>query len=155
MRIALNGWFQAHDAHTGSGQYLRALLEWLPKVAPQHEYHLVVPVEAGQAAPEGSGYQVHAVRCGSSNLAKVWFEQRLFPRAVGKLRADVAHVPYWAPPLSSPAPIVVTVHDLIPKILPEYRGGAAVQLYTALVSAATGALTGARLWSSPRWPSSP
>ncbi|MEP7358099.1 MAG: glycosyltransferase family 1 protein, partial [Anaerolineales bacterium] len=67
----------------------------------------------------------------------VWFEQWQFPRACGRLRAEVAHVPYWAPPLSSPAPIVVTVHDLIPKLLPEYRGGAAVQLYTALVSAAT------------------
>jgi hypothetical protein len=51
-------------------------------------------------------------------------------------------VPYWAPPLASPAPIVVTVHDLIPRLLPEYRGGRAVQLYTALVSAAT---TGAAL----------
>jgi glycosyltransferase involved in cell wall biosynthesis len=139
MRIALNGWFQAHDAHTGSGQYLRALLDWLPRVAPQHEYHLIVPIGDGApAALQPAGWQVHGVRAGSSNLAKVVFEQRLYPRACGKLQAELAHVPYWAPPLSSPAPIVVTVHDLIPKILPEYRGGAAVQLYTALVSAATG-----------------
>ena len=137
MRIAINGWFHTHDAHTGSGQYLRALLEWLPRVAPQHEYVLVNP-QAGPAAdvPEGAGYRTHNVRCGDSNLAKVWFEQWQFPRACRALRAEVAHVPYWAPPLSSPAPFVVTIHDLIPRLLPDYRGGRAVQLYTALVSAA-------------------
>ncbi len=138
MRIVLNGWFAAHDAHTGSGQYLRALLEWLPRVAPEHDYHLVVPQTgpAAMAAPEGAGYAVYPVRCGASNLAKVRFEQWQFPRACRALRADLAHVPYWAPPLASPAPIIVTIHDIIPLVLPEYRGGASVQLYTALVSAA-------------------
>jgi glycosyltransferase involved in cell wall biosynthesis len=138
MRIAINGWFFAHDAHTGSGQYLRGLLEWLPRVAPEHEYLLVLP-QAGPAppTPEGGGYRLHPVHCGDSNLAKVRFEQWLFPRACRALHAHLAHVPYWAPPLVSPAPIVVTVHDLIPLLLPEYRGGFAVRLYTALVSAAT------------------
>ena len=139
MRIAINGWFAAHDAHTGSGQYLRALLQWLPRVAPEHEYHLVVPRAALEpaAVPEAAGYQLVPVRCGSSNLAKVWFEQWQFPRACRALRADLAHVPYWAPPLASPAPFVVTIHDVIPLVLPEYRAGLSVQLYTSLVSAAS------------------
>jgi|SRR5579859_593426 len=138
MRVVINGWFAAHDAHTGSGQYLRALLEWLPRVAPEHEYHLVVPQAgaAAAAAPQAAGYQVHPIRCGISNLAKVRFEQWQFPRLCRALRADLAHVPYWAPPLASPAPIVVTIHDIIPLVLPEYRGGLAVRLYSALVSAA-------------------
>jgi glycosyltransferase involved in cell wall biosynthesis len=139
MRIVINGWFATHDAHTGSGQYLRALLEWLPRIAPEHEYHLVVP-QAGPdtpSAPEAGGYRVHPVRCGASNLAKVRFEQWQFPRACRALRAELAHVPYWAPPLVSPTPVVVTIHDLIPLLLPEYRGGLAIRLYTALVSAAT------------------
>jgi glycosyltransferase involved in cell wall biosynthesis len=138
MRLALNGWFLAHDPHTGTGQYLRALLEWLPRVAPQHEYHLVAPAIA-PARPEAlaATWQVRAVPCGSSHPDKVRFEQILFPRACRALRADLAHVPYWAPPLASPAPVVVTIHDLIPRILPEYRGGLRMRLYTALVSAAT------------------
>ena len=49
MHIVINGWFAVHDVQTGSGQYLRALLEWLPRVAPEHEYYLVVP-QAGSAA---------------------------------------------------------------------------------------------------------
>lgn len=143
MRIALNGWFLVHHPHTGSGQYLRALLAWLPRVAPEHEYHVVIPSDGGEvvaaleAERQAHGYYLHPLRAGGSNLAKVVFEQVRFPSACRRLSAQVAHVPYWAPPLRSPAPIVVTVHDLIPRLLPEYRGGAAVQLYTALVSAAT------------------
>jgi len=142
MRVALNGWFLIHDSHTGSGQYLRALLQWLPRVAPEHDYQVVVPTQALPPAltadAQAHGYALVPVKAGDSNLAKVWFEQVGFPRAVGRLKADLAHIPYWGPPLTSPAPIVVTVHDLIPRLLPEYRGGKRVQLYTALVSAATG-----------------
>jgi glycosyltransferase involved in cell wall biosynthesis len=138
MRIVINGWFAVHDAHTGSGQYLRALLEWLPRVAPEHDYHLVVP-QAGPATPalpEGAAYQQHPLRCGASHLAKVRFEQWQFPRACARLKADLAHVPYWAPPLASPAPIVVTIHDIIPLLMPEYRRGRGAALYTSLVTAA-------------------
>jgi glycosyltransferase involved in cell wall biosynthesis len=47
------------------------------------------------------------------------------------------HIPYWAPPFFKQLPTVVTVHDLIPLILPEYRVNALVRLYTAMVCAAT------------------
>ena len=143
MRIIINGWFAAHDVQTGSGQYLRALLEWLPQVAPEHEYHLVAPDDGTTAAPKpkGGGYQMHAVRCGASNWAKLRFEQWQFPQACRALRADLAHVPYWAPPLSSPAPIVVTIHDIIPVLMPEYQRGRAARAYTALVSAAARGVT--------------
>ncbi len=135
MRLAFNGWFLAHDAHTGTGQYLRALLEWLPAVAPQHDYHVVVP--DGALPPLLDAAHVHRVVCGASNFDKVRFEQSLFPNACRQLKADLAHVPHWAPPLASPVPVVVTVHDIIPLLLPEYRGGPLVRLYTSLVSAAT------------------
>ena len=68
-------------------------------------------------------------------LAKVWFEQVGFPRACRTLGAEVAHVPYWGGPLNSPLPLLVTVHDLIPLLLPEYRGGPLARIYTGLVAA--------------------
>lgn len=140
MRIVLNGWFLVHNPHTGSGQYLRALLEWLPRAAPQHEYHVVTPAplppHASGPATQ-TGYAVHLAPAAATHLGKLQFEQLSFPKACRTLRADLAHIPYWAPPLRSPAPIVVTVHDLIPLLLPEYRGSRSAQLYTALVSAAT------------------
>ncbi len=135
MRIVLNGWFLAHDSHTGTGQYLRALLDWLPRVGPQHEYHVVVPDGPLPELPSSIG--ILHLACGASNFDKLRFEQILFPRACEQLGAHLAHVPHWAPPLASPAPLVVTIHDLIPRLLPEYRGGPLVRLYTALVSAAT------------------
>ena len=70
----------------------------------------------------------------SKNLAKLWFEQVGVPLAAARLRADVLHVPYFAPPLWSPAPLVATVLDVIPLRLPEYRGRAAVRAYMGLVA---------------------
>ena len=136
MRIALNGWFLIHDSYTGSGQYLRALIKYLPRVAPQHEYYIIAPVSPTETMPILTEAVLYPVKSGLSNLDKVRFEQMSFPAACRRLKADVVHVPYWGPPLSSPAPIVVTIHDVIPRLLPQYRGSRRVQLYTALASAA-------------------
>lgn len=143
MRVVLNGWFLAHDAHTGTGQYTRALLNWLPQVAPHNEYVVVVPSQPDRADFENlRGLKLHLIPCGNSNLAKVRFEQQLFPAACRELKADMAHVPYWAPPLSSSAPVIVTIHDVIPLVLPEYRGDWRVRLYTSLVSVAARGVAG-------------
>ena len=72
-----------------------------------------------------------------SDMAKVWFEQIEFPRAAQRMKADIAFVPYWAPPLQCDVPVVVTVHDVIPLKLAEYRGGPLQRMYTALVRAAS------------------
>ncbi len=141
LKIAFNGWFLVNDRYSGTGQYLNALLTHLPQVAPQHEYVAVVPTP-DEPVPARPGVALHVVRCGRGNLDKVRFEQRLFPAACRALKADLAHVPHWAPPLSSPVPIVVTIHDIIPLLLPEYRGDWRVRLYTAL---ATAAVSGAAL----------
>jgi glycosyltransferase involved in cell wall biosynthesis len=141
MRIAVNGAFWGMDT-TGSGQYLMALLPAMAQLGTPTTVDLVLPAALDVPPPELTPpWGVHRVstpldRCGA-NLAKVSFEQVAFPRACRRLRADVAHVPYFAPPLRSPAPVVVTVHDLIPIVLPEYRGSALYRLYTRLVSAGT------------------
>ncbi len=117
MRIALNAWFNDQPT-TGSGQYVRQLVPALHQVDPSIEIEMVTP---------------HS----RSNQAKVWFEQVTFPRAAARMKADIAFVPYWAPPLQSGVPVVVTVHDVIPLALPAYRGGPLQRLYTSLVRAAS------------------
>jgi glycosyltransferase involved in cell wall biosynthesis len=72
----------------------------------------------------------------SGHLRKVWFEQRAYPRAVARLKADIAHVPYWGPPLRVSAPLVCAVLDVIPLVVPEYRAGILNRLYVSLVRAA-------------------
>lgn len=135
MRLAINGWFLAHP-HTGSGRYLRELLAHLPAAAPDVELHVVAPEHVGRATPP-EGCRLHLAPVPDTNLGKIRFEQQAFPRAARRLRADLAHVPYWAPPLRSRVPFVVTVHDIIPLLLREHRGSPGVRLYTSLVSSAT------------------
>ena len=139
MRIVINGWF-IDRPHTGSGQYLRQLIARLPVLAPQHEVHLIVPQRRSFAVidlnPDSLGGLANTHTAELSNYTKLLFEQSLVPRAANALQADLVHVPYWAPPLRSRAPIVVTIHDLIPVLLSEYRGGPLARMYTGLVGAA-------------------
>ncbi len=135
MRVVVNGWFRDRLT-TGSGQYLAALAEWLPRAGTGHEF--VIVQRAGQpgGTSDGTRWVTAATpfdRAGE-NLAKLWFEQVSFPAACHRLRADVAFVPYWAAPRWSPCPVVVTIHDLIPLLLPAYRGGLLQRGYTWLVS---------------------
>ena len=135
MRIAINAWFLEQPG-TGSGQYLRGLLRALPGVAAGHQFLLVAPpgVAGSQASDLDIEYYPLDSRLWTGKLGKVLFEQVAFPRACRRWGADVAHVPYWGSPLRSPVPTVVTIHDLIPVLLPAYRDGLLVRLYTHLVS---------------------
>jgi glycosyltransferase involved in cell wall biosynthesis len=133
MHIALNAWFWDRT-DTGSGQYLRGLVNGLKAVSGHLTLSLIAPEGASVTPPEGVNLQTVALK-GSGHLAKVRFEQQGFPRAAAKIGADLVHIPFWAAPLDSPLPIVVTIHDLIPLLLPQYRGGVLARLYTALVAA--------------------
>lgn len=122
----------------GSGQYLTALAAVLPRVEPAHEFVLVLPQARQVDVDLPAGWR--AVTAGTpfdrlnGNLAKVWFEQVAFPAACRRLDAAVAFVPYWGSPWWRPCPVVVTVHDLIPLLLPLYRGGLLQRAYTRLVA---------------------
>ena len=122
LTVAVNAWF-AHSPHIGSGQYLIQLAAAIRQVTADIAFEFVEPRSR-------------------NDLAKVAFEQNGFPRAVGRMKADVAFVPYWAPPLRCPAPIVCTVHDVIPLALPDYRGALRHRLYSSLARAATAGVQG-------------
>jgi glycosyltransferase involved in cell wall biosynthesis len=116
MKLALNASFCARPA-TGSGQYLLHLVQEFAR--PEYG------VEAQLLKPPSDG-----------NIDKLRFEQFGFPRAAQKSGADLAHVPYFGSAFLPRIPTVVTVHDLIPLVLPAYRGTLKVQAYTRLVSMA-------------------
>ena len=105
--VSFNGWFLNHQ-HTGSGQYAVHLLERLPGL--------------GVAKP----------RALSGNLAKLRWEQLDWPRQARRQGARLLHSGYFALPLRRSLPAVVTIHDLIPMVLPKYRGSALVRAYTRL-----------------------
>jgi glycosyltransferase involved in cell wall biosynthesis len=147
MRVVVNGWFWDQLA-TGSGQYLAGLAAQLSGGVRAAEDAAVGEVECvvlrwgrgtagvGRVPP---GWRVAWAttpfdRLGR-NLAKLWFEQVAFPQAGRRLAADVMFVPYWGAPWVRPCPVAVTIHDLIPLLLPLYRGGLLQRAYSALVSA--------------------
>jgi glycosyltransferase involved in cell wall biosynthesis len=132
MHIAINAWFW-EQLFTGSGQYVRCLVGALRKIAPAIKITLVAPHESLSQVP--AGVDVLAIPASMGDVGKVRFEQISFPNAVKKLGAHVAHVPYWGAPLSSPAPLIVTVHDVIPLSMPVYQGGLKARLYFSLVTA--------------------
>jgi glycosyltransferase involved in cell wall biosynthesis len=135
MHLAINGWFWDRP-DTGSGQYLRGLVRHLRAADPDLSITLILPEGAPvETMPPGITVQPVTLK-GRGHLAKTGFEQQVFPRVAAYVSADLAHVPYWGSPLSSQIPVVVTVHDIIPLVLPEYRGGVLARLYTGMVAAA-------------------
>ena len=144
MRIAISGMFWT-EPHVGSGQYLHNLITQFAAQPTGHRFILVLPryleaqLDQKRSAATVALPHIQTISMPTpfdrrnANLAKVWFEQIALGQVCRKLRADVVHVPYLGAPRYSSIPVIVTVHDLIP-LLPEYRGGHAVQLYTRLVT---------------------
>jgi glycosyltransferase involved in cell wall biosynthesis len=131
MRVALNGWFLGLPS-TGTGHYLRELFTAADPLARQAGDEVVVispranpevPIAVSVAPPRLTG-----------DLGKVEFEHVTFPLASRARHFDIAHVPHFGPPLFPSIPTVVTIHDLIPLALPQYRGSWAVRLYTRLAA---------------------
>lgn len=136
MHIAINGWFW-DQPNTGSGQYVRELLRALRQIDTNNQYTLILPAHIPSPDDVPDGVNVVQVSGGlPGKMGKVWFEQRQYPAAVGRCGAEVAHVPYWGPPLSAPAKLVTSVLDVVPLLFPEYAQGVATQFYTSLVRAA-------------------
>jgi len=137
MRIALNAWFHRSPS-TGSGQYTRQLAQALLGLGTEHEFLLIDSDETEWVRSSGAAFQrASAPRGGfSADVAKTWFEQRSFPAACVGAAVDVAHVPYFGSSLIPRVATVVTVHDLIPLLFPEYRLKLRARLYFRMVGAA-------------------
>ena len=136
MHLAINGFFW-NQPNTGSGQYIRQLVAHLDKLVSDLRITLVYPQSSGRRGPENppDNVEIKLVKVSPGHLGKVYFEQILFPRVCKAVAADVVHVPYWGGPLQSPAPLVVTIHDLTTVLYREYRRGVKARMYNALISA--------------------
>jgi glycosyltransferase involved in cell wall biosynthesis len=136
MRVGFSGTFWGQE-NTGSGQYVRRLVKAVERYT-ETETVLFLPRYMNAREIGETPSLAHCVATPldrwHENLAKTWYEQLGYPRACRERVVDVAHVPYFAPPLFPTTTTVVTIHDLIPLILPAYRGSSAVRLYMALVS---------------------
>ena len=153
MRIGINGYF-LREPWTGMGQHLTHLVGALDaREAGDEQYRLLVPRFGGPpgspgaiatpstaAGPLGRRFTAADGWVGPKWLpvqaAKLWWEQAGVVLAGRRAGLDILHSPYWSNPLWSPWPTVVTVHDVIQLVLPEYRMMARQQVYFGLVTRA-------------------
>lgn len=143
--VAINGLFLDHP-HTGTGVYTREILARL--LAPTRQQsssgdalrYAVIghPEHAGVVAPPTPYLTQQApLRRRAPKIEKVLWEQITLPLAVSRINANLLYAPYFSLPLVTGARTVVTIHDLIPLLLPEYAPSAPFKAYFKLVSAAT------------------
>jgi glycosyltransferase involved in cell wall biosynthesis len=144
MRIGINALFLQKPA-TGSGQHLFHLLEGLDAYDKENTYVLLSPrfrrayaVSFPHLSDRFQNVQVMSAlaRLGE-NFEKAWWEQIGLLKSGRTENIDLLHCPYFASPLVTRYPTVVTIHDVIPLILREYAWRKQTVLYNALVSAAS------------------
>ena len=142
MRIGINALFLQKPT-TGMGQHLLHLLEGLDSLAePDQDYTLLAPrfrraytVRAPQLSDRFREVEVvSALARLGENVEQVWWEQVGIVRAGSREKIDLLHCPYWSNPVWSPWPTVVTVHDVIQFVLPEYAWRKISRMYFSLVS---------------------
>ncbi len=131
MKIGINARFLAFP-YTGIGQYLRSLLSALAAAESHHQYVLFTPelVELPLPADRFRQIRLPEREDFSPSLAKAHWEHVLLPRELLSWGVDLAFFPYPSNPwCTMPFPVVVTVHDVIPWVLPEYRRTLRSRLY--------------------------
>jgi len=159
VRIGVNGYF-LREPWTGMGNHLSHLLTALDaREAGDERYELLVPRFPGETSRIGGGTgstraapltdlgpltrrftatesRIVGPRRLPVQLSKLWWEQAGIVLAGRRASIDLLHSPYWTNPLWSPWPTVVTVHDVIQLVLPEYRALARQRVYFGLVTRA-------------------
>jgi len=133
LRVGFDG-AMLSAPHTGSGQYSAALLAALRGLS---EIEMMLLSPAPLAAEPGAVVIAPPRWLRSGRVRKVWWEQVGIRRAARRAGVAVVHIPYFAAPLRQAIPHVVTVHDVIPLLMPAYSGGRAMRAYLRLVSAGT------------------
>ena len=132
MRIAIDI-RKLHDF--GIGTYIRNLLRQLAKLDSGSEYVLLCQERDGALAA-ALGRNFRAVTDNSPTYSLR--EQMSIPLALRRERPDVFHAPHYVLPVLSGARSVVTIHDCIHLMFPEYLPNRAAYAYAqASIWAAT------------------
>lgn len=101
----------------GIGSYVAALLRHAPSLAPQWTWAVLVTAEGREMLPPlpANVRVLHAEAKGYSLR-----EQLLLPWKLFALRPRLVHVPHYVIPLAYPGRMVVTIHDIIHVLFPEF-----------------------------------
>jgi glycosyltransferase involved in cell wall biosynthesis len=110
----------------GIGTYVRNLVEWLARLDRESEYVLVCrPQDCERVEQLGPNFRPIPDRSGNYSLA----EQVTVPLDLVRARADLFHAPHYVLPALTPCRSIVTIHDCIHLMFPEYLPSKLAQLY--------------------------
>lgn len=139
MRVAFDASF-LHRPPSGTGVYVASLLAAMRGVQLDLEIQMigdgtdVVPDAVGDARRGLTAEDILRPLTMNPKLTRAAWELVGVGAAAWRVRPDVLHVPSFAAPIAIPCPLVVTVHDVIPLVLPEYRASRAMRLHLALLA---------------------
>jgi glycosyltransferase involved in cell wall biosynthesis len=119
MRVALDAGFLALPP-SGIGSYVAGLLAALGERGDISTASLTPPQSLRKLDPR--------LRRMAWDAAGVEFARLATGRG-----ADLLHIPNFSAPVYTAPPLVVTIHDVIPLVLPEYRASGAMRLYLKLM----------------------
>lgn len=139
VEIALSG-LLLDSPHSGSATYTRNLVPLLPGAAPELSFRLyarnasnVVP-GIGMHRLQTPFRRLNRGRGAGARFDKLVWETVSLPAAAMLDGASLIHSLYFAAPIVASAPIVVTVHDVIPLVLPDYHRTRQSALYSRLMA---------------------
>ncbi|HZU12710.1 MAG TPA: glycosyltransferase family 1 protein [Chloroflexota bacterium] len=131
LEVGLNG-LPLDFPHSGSAVYVSNLLARLPRVAPDISVELFTRRTPLPNSTELSTPLARIPGPVGAQADKFLWEEVAFPLAARA--AHVLHVPYFSVPAVSRRPVVVTIHDVIPLVLPGYHRTRQSALYAAFMA---------------------
>jgi glycosyltransferase involved in cell wall biosynthesis len=123
MRIAIDV-RKLHDF--GVGTYVRNLVHWLARLDRDTEFVLLCRREDCEAIEQlGPNFRPMPDRSANYSVA----EQLTVPLDLARVRADLFHAPHYVLPALTPCRSIVTIHDCIHLMFPQYLPGRIAHLY--------------------------
>ena len=131
MRVAIDASILALPP-SGTATYVRALSAALRASYDDLDLHLLEP-----AWDDHGGSGLLSRLRDDRRLRRLTWDAWGSAQAARRVRPDVLHVPQLAAPLWASCPVIVTIHDAIPFLLPEYRGSRPSRLHASLMQRTT------------------
>ena len=121
MNIGINLLAVVPNISGGIESYIHNLLSSLCKIDRKNEYYLFTNIDNSRVFDfqQDNFHQVSLHVRARPQLRRIMWEQAYLPIAAKKLRLHVLHSPSYTWPIFSSAPGVVTICDMLYRVLPE------------------------------------
>lgn len=136
MTIGINGRFLTEPL-TGIGTYTYNLLEALGKIDRRTTYLITTPARPKQKIKLPKNFKIHIIPEKPliiQGIKKLYWERSQIVKFFKKNKASLIHHLYPVPLKKLKIPQVVTIHDVIPWVMPEYREKVQSSVYLDIIA---------------------